>query len=72
MKTLTTKRCPGSSVASPVSEILILADAKIFAHNLTPEMARALSKLNPADKRMRQRAKTGNRADLTLKICKQP
>jgi hypothetical protein len=72
MKTLTTKRCPGSSVESPVSEILILADGKIFAHNLTPEMARVLTELNPADKRMRRRAKIGNRVDITLKICKQP
>jgi hypothetical protein len=49
-----------------------LADGKIFAHNLTPEMARVLTELNPADKRMRRRAKIGNRVDITLKICKQP
>jgi hypothetical protein len=53
------------------SEILILPDGKILAHNITPEMARVLAELNPEDKPMRQRAKTGNRRNLTLKICKQ-
>lgn len=53
------------------SEFLILPDGKIFAHNITPEMARVLAELNPEDKPMRQRAKTGNWRNLTLKICKQ-
>ncbi len=39
-----------------VSEILILADGKIFAHNITPAMARVLSELNPTDEAMSRRA----------------
>jgi hypothetical protein len=38
------------------SEFLILPGGKILAHNLTPDMARILSELNPADKPMRRRA----------------
>jgi hypothetical protein len=37
-------------------EILILADGRILAHNLTPDMAAALRHLNPDDKPMQQRA----------------
>jgi hypothetical protein len=39
-----------------VSEILILSDGKIFAHNITLEMAGVLTKLNPADAAMSRRA----------------
>lgn len=39
-----------------LSEIMILADGKIFAHNITPEMARVLAELNPADAAMSRRA----------------
>jgi len=42
------------------SEILILSGGKIFAHNITPAMARVLSQLNPADAAMRQRAEQQN------------
>ena len=38
-------------------EILILADGRILAHNLTPEMAAVLKKLNPKDEAMRRRAR---------------
>ena len=55
-----------------MSEILILPDGKIFAHNITPAMAGVLAELDPEDKPMRQRAKTGGRRNLTHKICKQP
>ncbi|MGC9943059.1 MAG: hypothetical protein ABSE48_14610 [Verrucomicrobiota bacterium] len=40
-----------------VSEILILADGKIFAHNITPAMAGVLSELDPSDEAMNQRAR---------------
>ena len=40
------------------SEVLIMPDGKIYAHNLTPEMARVLSELNPADKSIQQRVIT--------------
>ena len=40
----------------PASEMLILADGTVFAHNLTPAMARLLSDLNPADEAMNHRA----------------
>ena len=40
-----------------LSEILILPDGNILAHNLTPAMARVLAVLNPADAAMSQRAK---------------
>jgi hypothetical protein len=44
----------------PVSEILILADGRILAHNITPTMAKILAELNPADQAMKQRAMRKN------------
>jgi hypothetical protein len=41
-----------------LSEVLIMPDGKIYAHNLTPEMAKVLSELNPEDESIRQRAIT--------------
>jgi hypothetical protein len=38
-----------------LSEILILPDGKVLAHNITPQMAQVLMELNPADKAMSQR-----------------
>ncbi len=38
------------------SELLILGDGTIFAHNLTPAMAALLAELNPDDAAMRRRA----------------
>ena len=37
------------------TEILIMPDGTIYVHNLTPEMALALSTLNPEDEKMRAR-----------------
>jgi len=38
------------------SEIRIASDGKVFAHNLTPELAAVLAELNPGDDAMRVRA----------------
>jgi hypothetical protein len=38
------------------TEMLILPDGKILAHNITPVMAAVLSGLNPADQPMKCRA----------------
>jgi hypothetical protein len=45
-----------SSTVSEQSEILILSNGKILAHNITPEMAAVLCELDPQNKSMRQRA----------------
>ncbi len=37
-------------------EMLILPDGRILVHNLTPELARLLSELDPHDAAMRARA----------------
>lgn len=37
-------------------ELLILPDGRVLVHNLTPELARLLSDLDPADAAMRERA----------------
>lgn len=39
-------------------ELLVMPDGKIYAHNLTPEMAAVLSELNPNDAGIKQRAIT--------------
>jgi hypothetical protein len=44
--------------AELMSELLILADGKVYVHNLTPEMAAVLSELNPADETIKQRVVT--------------
>ena len=41
-----------------ISEVLIMADGKIYAHNLTPAMAAVLSELNPGDDAIKQRVIT--------------
>jgi hypothetical protein len=43
-------------LAESTSELLILADGKILVHNLTPEFAALLTRLNPADEPIRLRA----------------
>jgi len=43
-----------------LSEVMILSDGRIFAHNITPEMARVLTELNPADEAMNRRAMQKN------------
>jgi hypothetical protein len=39
-------------------ELLVMPDGKIYAHNLTPEMAAVLSELNPNDDCIKQRVIT--------------
>jgi hypothetical protein len=48
----------GSAPSNPeaTSEILILANGTVYAHNITPQMARLLTLLDPADLPMRARA----------------
>ncbi len=41
-------------------ELLILADGRILAHNLTPAVAAVLRELNPEDEPMQQRADAVN------------
>ena len=43
----------------PTAEILILADGTVYAHNITPQMARLLALLDPSDTAMRTRAAAG-------------
>ena len=51
------KRTQGEKARKTSSpEILILADGRILAHNLTPAMAAVLRELNPDDEPMQQRA----------------
>ena len=59
------------SAEMQLSEFLILPDGRILAHNLTPETARLLAELNPADEAMRCRAasaKSWNRRDSEARI----
>jgi hypothetical protein len=44
------------SAKNSTSEILVLPDGRIFAHNISPVMATVLADLNPADAAMRRRA----------------
>jgi hypothetical protein len=46
---------PTTRSASTI-ELLIQADGKILAHNLTPAMAELLSAINPLDERMKKRS----------------
>jgi hypothetical protein len=39
------------------SELLILPDGRILAHNITPVLARVLAELNPTDEAMNRRAR---------------
>lgn len=47
-----------SPKAELLSELLIMPDGKIYAHNLTPEMAAVLSELNPDDESIKRRVIT--------------
>jgi hypothetical protein len=60
MKNPVPKKRADLAAAGAVSEILIWPDGKIFAHNLTPEIAGLLAELNPADPAMRRRARGKN------------
>jgi hypothetical protein len=50
--------------------MLILPDGRIFAQNITPTMAKLLSKLDPKDGFMRERARAGNQRGLKPKAHK--
>src|SRR5690348_9185526 len=50
-------RMKTSFTVSEQSELLILADGKILAHNITSEMAAILCELDPENNLMRQRAR---------------
>ena len=41
-----------------MSELLVMPDGQIYAHNLTPEMAAVLAELNPNDDTVKQRVIT--------------
>jgi hypothetical protein len=41
-----------------MSEVLLMPDGTVLAHNLTPAMAAVLHELNPADETIRQRVVT--------------
>ena len=56
MKTPTKRKRSKIAAVQSVSEILILADGKILAHNISPLMAGLLAELNPGDAAMNQRA----------------
>jgi len=56
----TEKKRMQPSIETSVSEMLILHDGRILAHNITPTMARVLAKLDPADEAMRRRANRQN------------
>lgn len=45
-----------------MSEVLILPDGRILAHNITPEMASVLTELDPGNEAMQRRAAAGRRA----------
>ena len=57
----TSSRATKSSALHPqqvlsTSELLIMADGKILAHNITPSLANLLSELNPNDILMKERS----------------
>jgi hypothetical protein len=54
-----------------LSEMLILPDGRILAQNITPTMAKLLSKLDPNDEFMRERARAGNKRTLNRKANNQ-
>jgi hypothetical protein len=60
MKTKTERRHMETSRNAAATEILIQADGKILAHNLTPALAELLCAINPSDERMRRRSRAVN------------
>ena len=56
MKKPTKKKQRPTRVENTTSEILVLADGRIFAHNISPDLAVVLAALDPADEAMRRRA----------------
>lgn len=55
---MSAKRRQSKLGAGRHSDLLILADGRILAHNLTPAMARVLAELMPDDESMRRRTET--------------
>ncbi len=53
-RALTSSSVPGAS-ASACTDVLILSDGTVLAHNLTPAMAGVLKELNPGDEAMKKR-----------------
>jgi hypothetical protein len=49
---------PKASTPELMSELLVMPDGQIYAHNLTPEMAAVLSELNPNDQAIKNRVIT--------------
>jgi hypothetical protein len=48
------------------AEILILADGRVLAHNITPAVAAVLAELAPHDETMRLRARTPESAPVSV------
>ena len=58
-------KADASRGAEPLlSDLLIMADGTVLAHNLTVPLARILHELNPEDLSMRQRAQARNTAKI--------
>jgi hypothetical protein len=49
-------RTKSRKVETSLSEVLILPDGKVLAHNITREMARVLAEIDPTDTAMSRRA----------------
>jgi hypothetical protein len=47
---------PPPNKPAATTELLLLPDGQVLAHNITPTMAALLAELNPADEPMRLRA----------------
>ena len=56
MKKSAIKKQRPAADESTTGEILVLADGRIFAHNISPDLAVVLAALDPADEAMRRRA----------------
>jgi hypothetical protein len=56
MKKLAIKMRLSALAGSSTAEILVLPDGRIFAHNISPDLAVVLAALDPKDEAMRRRA----------------
>ena len=62
-KPLRTVRPPRPVAGEPLlTEVLVLPDGTILAHNLTPAFARLLRALNPRQESFRQRSRAASEA----------